>query len=419
MLVTFFRLSEQERKEHYLAKSTSDIFKRKKLAIGTAHMAVLEDDGTVSAYGDNSRGQCEVAAWRDIQKIAAGDFHTVGLKKDGTVLAAGDNTYGQCNVGEWSGVAELFAERNLTTAFTQDGGMLVAAAKPEAVQAEKENEEAARKEREFAAKKEQEKLLAGVNARTAAQICERIEALLKQQQSVSEINTTRLEQMLKSSLEKLVREVAAAPVAAAPQQPQPSSPPAQPKHMQPPSNFGYKIVNGQAYILSYTGDERDMVIPETIEGAPVTMIEVRAFENDTFIERVVLPPSLQIIRKYAFRGCENLRKIEIPGNSELKIIGECAFEKCEKLVGTADSPSQKRLVLPNGIQSIARWAFAQCQSLHTVVVPESIQTIGFGAFSECTSLDKLWLPQGAQNRLGRLDLIVDRLNCLQWGTPAV
>ena len=51
MLVTFFRLSEQERKEHYLAKSTSDIFKRKKLAIGTAHMAVLEDDGTVSAYG--------------------------------------------------------------------------------------------------------------------------------------------------------------------------------------------------------------------------------------------------------------------------------------------------------------------------------------------------------------------------------
>ena len=377
MLVTFFRLSEQERQEHYLAKSTSDIFKRKKLAIG--------------------------------QKIAAGDFHTVGLKKDGTVLAAGDNTYGQCNVGEWSGVAELFAERNLTTAFTQDGGMLVAAVKPEAVQAEKENEEAARKERAFVAKKEQEKLLAGVNARTAAQICERIEALLKQQQSVSEINTTRLEQMLKSSLEKLVREVAAAPGAATPQQP---------RHMQPPTSFGYKIVNGQAYILSYTGDERDMVIPETIEGAPVTMIEARAFENDSSIERVVLPQSLQIIRKYAFRGCVNLRKLDIPDNSNLKTIGECAFENCERLIGTADSLSQKRLVLPNGIQSINRWAFAQCQSLQTVVIPESIQTIGFGAFSECTSLDKLWLPHGVQNRLGRLDLIVDRLNCLQWGAPS-
>ncbi len=385
MLVTFFRLSEQERQEHYLAKSTSDILKRKKLAIGTAHMAVLEDDGTVSAYGDNSRGQCEVAAWRDMQKIAAGDFHTVGLKKDGTVLAAGDNTYGQCNVGEWSGVAELFAERNLTTAFTQDGGMLVAAVKPEAVQAEKENEEAARKERAFVAKKEQEKLLAGVNARTAAQICERIEALLKQQQSVSENNTARLEQLLKSS---------------------------------PPTSFGYKIVNGQAYILSYTGDERDMVIPETIEGAPVTMIEARAFENDSSIERVVLPQSLQIIRKYAFRGCVNLRKLDIPDNSNLKTIGECAFENCERLIGTADSLSQKRLVLPNGIQSINRWAFAQCQSLQTVVIPESIQTIGFGAFSECTSLDKLWLPHGVQNRLGRLDLIVDRLNCLQWGAPS-
>lgn len=374
-------------------------------------MAVLEDDGTVSAYGDNSRGQCEVAAWCDIQKIAAGDFHTVGLKKDGTVLAAGDNTYGQCNVGEWSGVAGLFAERNLTTAFTQDGAMLVAAAKPEAVQAKKENEEAARREQAFAAKKEQEKLLAGVNARTAAQICDRMEALLKQQQSVSENNTARLEQLLKSSLEKLVREVAAAP------QQQPSLTPKQQKHV-PPSNFGYKIVNGQAYILSYTGDERNMVIPDTIEGAPVTMIEARAFENDSFIERVVLPKSLQIIRKYAFRGCVNLRKLDIPGNSELKTIGECAFENCKRLIGTADSPSQKRLVLPNGIQSINRWAFAQCQSLQTVVIPESIQTIGFGAFSECASLDKLWLPHGVQNRLDRLDMIVDRLNCLQRGAPA-
>ena len=215
--------------------------------------------------------------------------------------------------------------------------------------------------------------------------------------------------MLKSSLEKLVREVAAAPGAATPQQP---------RHMQPPTSFGYKIVNGQAYILSYTGDERDMVIPETIEGAPVTMIEARAFENDSSIERVVLPQSLQIIRKYAFRGCVNLRKLDIPDNSNLKTIGECAFENCERLIGTADSLSQKRLVLPNGIQSINRWAFAQCQSLQTVVIPESIQTIGFGAFSECTSLDKLWLPHGAQNRLGRLDLIVDRLNCLQWGAPA-
>ncbi len=211
------------------------------------------------------------------------------------------------------------------------------------------------------------------------------------------------------SLEKLVHEVAATPVAAAPQQP---------RHMQPPTSFGYKIVNGQAYILSYTGDERDMVIPETIEGAPVTMIEARAFENDSSIERVVLPQSLQIIRKYAFRGCVNLRKLDIPDNSNLKTIGECAFENCERLIGTADSLSQKRLVLPNGIQSINRWAFAQCQSLQTVVIPESIQTIGFGAFSECTSLDKLWLPHGAQNRLGRLDLIVDRLNCLQWGAPA-
>ena len=406
MLVTFFRLSEQERQEHYLAKSTSDILERKKLAFGTAHMAVLGDDGTVSAYGDNSRGQCEVAAWRDIQKIAAGDFHTVGLKKDGTVIAVGDNTYGQCNVGEWSGVAEVFAERNLTAAFTQDGGMLVAAVQPDAVQAQRENEEAAQRERELAAKKEQETLLNRVNARTAAQICERIEALLKQQQSFSEISAVRQTELLKNIFD-ILRSPTPQPTA----EPTPEPP--------PPQDFGYKIVNEQAYILSYTGNRHDPVIPETIEGLPVTMIEARAFENSIFIERVVLPRSLQIIRKYAFRGCTNLRVLEIPDHSRLKAIGECAFEKCERLVGTTDEPGQKRLVLPDGIQTISRWAFSQCQSLQTVVIPDSIQKIGFGAFSECTALDKLWLPQAAQNRLGRLDLIVDRLNCLQWGAPSV
>ena len=53
------------------------------------------------AAGENSKGQCDVGAWRDIVAVCAGYSYTVGLKSDGTVVAAGYSRYGQCDVGAW------------------------------------------------------------------------------------------------------------------------------------------------------------------------------------------------------------------------------------------------------------------------------------------------------------------------------
>lgn len=68
------------------------------LAAGGYHSVLLWSDGTVTAVGDNSRGQCDVADWTDVTAVAAGYFRTVGLRADGTILAAGSSDYGQCRV---------------------------------------------------------------------------------------------------------------------------------------------------------------------------------------------------------------------------------------------------------------------------------------------------------------------------------
>ncbi len=48
--------------------------------------------GTVVAWGNNEKGQCNVPAeLRDVTAIAAGGMHTVALKNDGTVVGWGDN----------------------------------------------------------------------------------------------------------------------------------------------------------------------------------------------------------------------------------------------------------------------------------------------------------------------------------------
>ena len=85
LVITYFKLNEQERTESYLCGDVGDILKSRKLAVGYAHIALLNDNGTVSAHGDNSRGQCNTQSWQAVTKVVAGDFHTAALKSDGTV----------------------------------------------------------------------------------------------------------------------------------------------------------------------------------------------------------------------------------------------------------------------------------------------------------------------------------------------
>ena len=144
-----------------------------RVAAGGKHYAVLLSDGTVRAFGDSDRGQCDTGDWRGVISIAAGDSHTVGLCSDGRVVAtgarrrevnktrgvahlpranpcavedfqnmiritcAGDVTvglqadgrvravgsshYGQCNTDEWRGVVSVATSGTHTVALFGDG----------------------------------------------------------------------------------------------------------------------------------------------------------------------------------------------------------------------------------------------------------------------------------------------------------
>ncbi len=88
---------------------------------GYDHTVGLKSDGTVTAAGSNTYGQCDVGGWRDIVAIAAGDYHTVGLKSDGTVTVTGLNDHGQCNVGEWCDIVAVTAGYEHTVGLKSDG----------------------------------------------------------------------------------------------------------------------------------------------------------------------------------------------------------------------------------------------------------------------------------------------------------
>lgn len=92
------------------------------------------------------------------------------------------------------------------------------------------------------------------------------------------------------------------------------------------STFIYKIVDDEITIVQYEcsleGINGD-IIPDEIDGYPVTTIAYGSFRMMPFLESITLPETLVTIEYEAFAGDEGLTSIVIPRS--VKEIGYCAF----------------------------------------------------------------------------------------------
>lgn len=103
----------------------------------------------------------------------------------------------------------------------------------------------------------------------------------------------------------------------------------------------------------------DYIIPNTIEGYPVTSIG----------------KSFSPASRWAFEGCENLTSIVIPDS--VTLIGISAFSSCYNL---------KKIVMGSGVSTIGESAFYNCLALKEITIPENITKIDTGAFEKVNNL---------------------------------
>ncbi len=109
-----------------------------------------------------------------------------------------------------------------------------------------------------------------------------------------------------------------------------------------------------------------LVIPDIIEGKPVTAIAEKAFVGSENITSVTLPIFLQRIGRRAFHNATSLKEVNIPGvrkweypsESGTLTIGELAF--ANTLLG--------EVYLPEEVTEIGNKAFNACQKLATVTI---------------------------------------------------
>ncbi len=123
------------------------------------------------------------------------------------------------------------------------------------------------------------------------------------------------------------------------------------------------------------------VIPEEIDGLPVTKIDSNAFENCSKLVGVIVPESVKNIGLYAFSGCTALSDVTLP--ESVTAISAHMFAGCTAL---------ESLMLPSGTLSIGYNAFDGCTALSDITLPDTVQTIGSAAFTGCTSLTEMAIP---------------------------
>lgn len=160
------------------------------------------------------------------------------------------------------------------------------------------------------------------------------------------------------------------------------------------------LVKSKYSETSFASSEK-IIVPDEINGYPVTAIERWAFLNSCATE-IILPDTIEFINAGAFQSNIYLEKINIPSN--LKYIGEEAFAYCDSLKEiNIDSPKlnispyafygDRQLVNVNlNVKSIDNNAFQNCTSLKNLILSNNIEKIGFEAFYNCSSLENISLP---------------------------
>ena len=97
---------------------------RHTVSAGYCNTLGLRVDGTVTAKGDNTNGQCNVSDWTDVVSVSSGDYYSIGLKADGTVLAKGNDEDGQCNVSDWMDIVAVSAGSKHTVGLKANGTVI-------------------------------------------------------------------------------------------------------------------------------------------------------------------------------------------------------------------------------------------------------------------------------------------------------
>lgn len=141
----------------------------------------------------------------------------------------------------------------------------------------------------------------------------------------------------------------------------------------------YEIIDDNTVtVVGYDGIASEIIIPDEIEGLPVTKIAASAFRQENNLESVIISNTVFLIGAEAFSLCENLERVVL--GEAVQTISYKAFCWSYKLA---------EINFPDSIEYFERYAFGDCISLETFVVPPNTKSVQLSPVGSLTGSVKL------------------------------
>jgi hypothetical protein len=196
----------------------------------------------------------------------------------------------------------------------------------------------------------------------------------------------------------------------------------------------------------YKGPGGDVVIPEGVKEIgpdvfcgrrlqsvtiPKSVREISSYAfGESSLQSVTIPKSVRSIGMSAFRDCENLTSVTFQDREDAVGIELNIFYGCPNIANVTiprciagiahvlfeDTLWLKKLgefavldhflikyqgretnvVIPEEIEELGWYSFADCESIEHVVIPEGITEIGHGTFRRCKNLQSVTIPKSVE-----------------------
>lgn len=170
--------------------------------------------------------------------------------------------------------------------------------------------------------------------------------------------------------------------------------------------YGVETVFTRAF--AYSKNLKTLVLPSSVK-------ELKDFVfEESGIETITIPSSITALDAYAFFRCDNLKNL-LGDSPYISSDRKFLYDPNAYHPGTIfffagkDDTSYE---VPEGIQGIEHYSFANCINLRSLTLPNSLVYVGSSAFKGCDNLESLYGPcttedhKGFVNAGGQLQFLV-------------
>ena len=196
----------------------------------------------------------------------------------------------------------------------------------------------------------------------------------------------------------------------------------------PESDFVYDFApDGQGVMItSYKGKSTTVVIPDTIEGLPVTQIgengpyAFRVFSHTMYDKSkntpytITVPKSVKVLGTMAFMGIKgkinidlsNITKIGKEAFAESDLTGTIKISKNLKFTGSDAFRKTKitAVIIEEGVTELgvsdSDGMFMDCPNLKSITLPSSLAVLRGYVFCNCPALAEVIIPEGTKINYG-------------------